>query len=220
MLGVAAVLHGRGRSRAGALSFGVSGVVFAAIVGSGRLGADVGGVLTVGAGTAVAVLCMLPGGLTRRAVILAVLALPFALVALAGLDLATGGNGHFTRTVLHADSFTSLWDTISRRYTLAFNVFKRGFMPFATSIAVLALAYGIRYRERVFAPLARDEAWQAALLGSLAAAIAGTVFNDSGPLLLMFGAFLLTVVTAYIRGDPQLADEVTNSQRLPAGQGG
>ena len=220
MLGVAAVMQGRGRTRATTLAFGISGVVFAGIVGAGRLGADVGGVLTVGAGAGVAVLCLLPGGMTRRSVILAVLALPFGLVVLAGVDLASGGNGHFTRTVLHADSSGALWDIVTRRYTLAFNVFKRGFMPFATSIAVLSLAYGIRYRERVFAPLANDPVWRAAFLGSLAAAIAGTLFNDSGPLLLMFGAFLLTVVTAYIRGDPRLADEITPLQRVPAGRDG
>jgi hypothetical protein len=219
-VGLAILLRNRGPSRFTAGVFALTGIVFAGIVGSGRLGADVGGVLTVAAGAGVATLCMLPGGLTKRSITLAVLALPAGLIALAGLDLATGGDGHFTRTVLHADGKGAIWDIISRRYTLAFNVGKRGFMPFATAIAVLTLVYGIRYRERVFAPVAGNAAWRAALLGSLAAAIAGTLFNDSGPLLLMFGAFLLAVVTAYIRGDPQLATQVTTTQRIDAGAGG
>ena len=122
--------------------------------------------------------------------------------------------------MLHADGNDALWDIVARRYELAFNVFKRGFMPFATVIAALALTYGIRYRARVFAPLNDDPAWRAALLGSLAAAIAGTLFNDSGPLLLLFGAFVLTVVTAYIRGDPQLASEPSGDRAVDAGRAG
>jgi hypothetical protein len=204
-IALAVVLQGRGRSRNSALVFGGASLVFGAVMGSGRLGADVGGVLTIGAGAAVAVLCLLPGGITRRAVVLAILTPALALVALAGLDLATGGNGHFTRTVLHADGEGALWDIISRRYELAFNVLKRGLMPFATGVSALAVAYGIRYRERIYAPLEGDPAWLAALWGSFAAALAGTLFNDSGPMLLLFGAFVVTVVSGYIRGDVRLA---------------
>jgi hypothetical protein len=199
-LALAALLMGRGRSREGALTFGIGGLVLGAIVGSGRLGADVGGVLTIGVGTAVCVLLMLPGGITRRALVLAILTPAAALVALAALDLATGGDSHFTRSVLHADSSGSLWDTFTRRYELAFGVLKRGLMPFATGIAVLALVYGIRYRERIYAPLGGDAAWRAALWGGVAAGIAGTLFNDSGPLLLLFSTFVLVVATAYVRG--------------------
>jgi hypothetical protein len=42
------------------------------------------------------------------------------------------------------------------------------------------------------------------MYGSLAAAVAGTLFNDSGPLLLIFGTFVLVIVSAYLRGDPDL----------------
>jgi hypothetical protein len=205
LVALAVLLQGRGRTRGGAIAFGVAGALLGAAVGSARLGADVGGVLTVGAGTAVAVLCMLPGGLTRRAVVLAIVTPVLALAALAGLDLATGGNGHFTRTVLHANGEGALWDIVSRRYELAFNVLKRGLMPFATGIAALAVAYAVRYRTRIYAPLGGDPAWHAALWGSFAAALAGTLFNDSGPLLLLFGAFVVAVVSAYVRGDPRLA---------------
>jgi hypothetical protein len=199
-IAMAVVLYGRGRSRNGAIAFGVAGALLGVAVGSGRLGADVGGVLTIGAGTAVCVLFMLPGGITRRAVALAVATPAAALAALAALDLATGGDSHFTRSVLHADGEGALWDTISRRYTLAFNVFKRGLMPFATAIAVLAVAYGVRYRTRIYAPLRGDPAWTAALWGGLAAGIAGSAFNDSGPMLLLFSAFVLAIASSYVRG--------------------
>jgi hypothetical protein len=204
LVAVAVVYAGRGRSREGALAFGISGLLFGAVVGSGRLGADVGGVLTVGAGTAVAVLCMLPGGITRRAIALAIAAPAVALAGLALLDLTTGGDSHFTRTVLQADGSQALLDIVQRRYELAFNVFKRGLMPFATGIAILACIYGVRYRTRIYVAIHQDPAWQAAMYGGLAASIAGTLFNDSGPMLLLFGTFVLAVVSAYIRGDPDL----------------
>jgi hypothetical protein len=55
-IGLAALLYGRTRSRGTALAFGLAGLVFGAAVGSGRLGADVGGIITVGGGAAVATL--------------------------------------------------------------------------------------------------------------------------------------------------------------------
>lgn len=205
LVGMAALMYGRSRSRGGAAAFAVSGLLFGAAVGSGRLGADVGGVITVGGGFAVATLFMLPGGLTRRAILFACL-VPFAALAgLAALDLATGGNGHFTRTVLHAHGHGALQDIFVRRYELAFNALKRGLMPFATLIAALTAIYGIKYRDRIYAPLEGSDPWRAALAGSLAAGIAGSLANDSGPQLLVISTFVIVAVTVYVRGDPRLA---------------
>lgn len=211
-LGLAALLTAKGRTRRGAIVFAGASVLLGAAVGSGRLGADVGGVITIGAGAAVATLFMLPGGITRRATVLAFLAPAVALAALAALDLATGGNSHFTRTVLHADDKGALVDILVRRYELAFNVLKRGLMPFATGIALLAIGYALRFRDRILAPLQGSPAWTAALAGGLASAIAGTLFNDSGPLLLLFGTFVLVIGCAYVRGDPRLAVPVDDGE--------
>jgi hypothetical protein len=204
-VGIAALLYGRTRSRAGAGAFAGAGLFLGAAIGSGRLGADVGGVITVGGGAAVATLFMLPGGVTRRAVVLACLVPVVALAGLAGLDLATGGNSHFTRTVLHAHGGSALHDIFVRRYELAFNALKRGLMPFATAIAALTLAYGIKYRARIFAPLAESDVWRAALAGSVAAGVVGSLSNDSGPLLLVISTFAVVATTVYVRGDPRLA---------------
>lgn len=204
-IALAALLWRQGRSVRTASAFGLSGLVLGAALGSGRLGADVGGVITVGAGTAVCVVLLLPGRLTLKRIAV-VLAMPgLALVGLAGLDLATSGDGHFTRTVLQAEGEDALHDIVVRRYELAFGVLKRGAMPFITVIALLAIAYAARHRARVFAPLEDDEVWRAAILGGLGAAVAGALFNDSGPLLLIFGVFVLTIAVAYVRGDPRLA---------------
>ncbi|MEY2516672.1 MAG: hypothetical protein QOJ89_4030 [bacterium] len=198
----AAFGRGPGKSRRAAAIVALTGLVAAVFVGAGQLGADVGGVMTFGAGFAVMTVLLLPGTPSRRTLLLAA-AVPFAAIAaLALLDLATGGNGHFTRTVLKADSVGALWDVVVRRYTLAFNVLRGGAMPFITLLALLSVAYAARYRDRVFAPLRGSPAWSAALAGGLASAIVGALFNDSGPILLVFGVFVLACVTAYVRGDP------------------
>ena len=202
---------GPGRSRRAAACVVAAGLVAAVFVGAGQLGADVGGVITVGGGIATMALLMLPGTQSRRLIALGLAAPILAVVGLALLDLATGGNGHFTRTILHADSARALWDVVVRRYTLAFNVLQTGAMPFITVLAVLAAAYAARYRERIYAPLRGSPAWRAALAGGLAASVVGAIFNDSGPILLVFGVFVLTCVTAYVRGDPKLARD----DRLP-----
>jgi len=205
LVGLGALLWGRARSRRNAAIIAGSGLVFAVFVGSGRLGADVGGVITVGAGIAAATVLMLPGTPSRRTLLLAAAVPLAALVALAALDLVSGGNGHFTRTILQADDAASLWDVVTRRYTLAFNVLKTGAMPFITLIAVLGAAYAIRHRRRIFAPLADSPSWRATLVGGLTASVVGALSNDSGPMLLAFGVFVLACATAYIRGDPRLA---------------
>src|SRR6185312_3165860 len=62
---------------------------------------------------------------------------------------------------------------------------------------------------------------RAALGGGLAASIAGSRFNDSGPLLLFIGVVSLTFVTAYLRSPPQsmqaaLTDGIEGERAAPA----
>ncbi|WP_205697221.1 hypothetical protein [Conexibacter sp. SYSU D00693] len=205
LLGLAVALMGRGRSVRSATVAGAAGATLGAVIGAGRLGADVGGVVTVGAGTAVAVLLLLPGALTAKRVVVAAAVPVLALVALAVLDLVTAGDGHFTRTVLRAEDGADLWETVTRRYELAWGQLQRGLMPFATLVALLAIAWAVRRRDRLYAPLAGDPAWQAALGGGLAAGLLGALSNDSGPVLLLFATAVLAVATIYVRGDPRLS---------------
>lgn len=200
---------GEGRSRRAAVIVAASGLVASVFVGAGQLGADVGGVITFGAGIATMTVLLLPGGVSRRAIVLAALTPVVAIAGLAALDLATGGDGHFTRTILQADGPGALWDVVVRRYTLAFNVLMTGAMPFITILTALSIAYAVRHRERIFAPLRGCPVWRAALFGGLTASIAGALFNDSGPILLVFGTFVLACVTAYLRGGPRSGDEAS-----------
>jgi hypothetical protein len=207
LVGLAALLHGRGRSRPAAALVAGAMATLAVFVASGALGAAVGGVITVGVGAAVATLLLLPGRTTRRRLAYAAAVPVVGLAALAAVDIATGGNGHFSRTVLDAEGGSALTDTVVRRYTLAFNTLVNGAMPFLTALALLAVAYAYRYRDRIYAPLRGSPSWRAGLIGGFAAALAGALANDSGPVLLVFGVFVLACATAYVRGDPALARE-------------
>ncbi|HEY2201920.1 MAG TPA: hypothetical protein VGH56_08525, partial [Solirubrobacteraceae bacterium] len=66
---VASALYPAARSRRAAGAMALSGIVLAVIEGSARLGAGVGGVILVSAGTALATVMLLPGRLTRRRVL-------------------------------------------------------------------------------------------------------------------------------------------------------
>lgn len=201
LVGLAAVLRNRGRTRGNAFAFALGGVALAAVVGSGRLGADVGGIFTIAGGAAVATLLLLPGGVTKRAIGLAILTPIAGLAALAALDLATSGDGHFTRTVLHGNASDQL-NTFQRRYELAWSIVSHGYAPLLTILCGLAVAYALVHRDRVYATIRGDAVWRAALCGGLAASIAGSLFNDSGPMLLFIGIVSLTFVTAYLRSPP------------------
>ncbi|MSW96401.1 MAG: hypothetical protein F2796_06335, partial [Actinobacteria bacterium] len=149
LVALAASLHGRGRSWRAVGVIAAAGVALSLIVGAGRLGADVGGVITVLAGAAVAALLMLPGGVTKRAIAVAIAAPVLGLAALAAIDLAGGGDSHFTRTVLRADGSGALWDVVARRYELAGRQAIRGFMPVVTLVAALSIAVAIRRRRLI-----------------------------------------------------------------------
>ena len=206
LVGVAAALGDRERSRTAALAFAAAGVALGAALGSGRLGADVGGVITVGAGTAVAVALAAPGRLTARRVVLVALAPVAAVVALAALDLATGGDSHFTRSVLRAGDHAELGDVVRRRYELAFKVLRRPAMLVLAPVALAAIALAIARRDALLRGVPGAPLWGAALAGSAAAGVAGALFNDSGPLLLVFSTFVAAWAAAYlqagVRGPP------------------
>jgi hypothetical protein len=201
LVGVAAALTPARRSRRNAAIMAAAGVVLGVVIGSGRLGAGVGGVILVAAGTAVATLMLLPGGLTRLRLAAAVATPVIALVALAAIDLATaGGRGHYTHDVIQVHSAANLHDIVVRRYGLAWEQLKRKDLLTATVIGLLAVAYALRNRS-LFAVLP-DPAWRAALFGGLSAGVVGALTEDSGPLLFVVAVFVLACVTAYIRGAP------------------
>ena len=162
--------------------------------------------MTVAAGFGVAVLLMLPGRLSGKTIALVVIAPLAALALLAAIDLLSGGDSHFTRTVLRADGSGAWWEIFVRRFELAGRGLLRGLMPVAALVAALTVALGIVRRERLLAPVNDDPGWRAGLAGAAAVGVFGALFNDSGPMLLLFAVFIALCGVIYLRGDPRLAD--------------
>src|SRR5439155_155030 len=81
------------------------------------------------AGTARAALAAL-GERRAHTRVIAVVAAPIvALAALAALDLATGGNAHFTRSVLRAGGLHDVADIAQRRVELSYHSLGAGLTP-------------------------------------------------------------------------------------------
>jgi hypothetical protein len=199
-LAAGAGLVGAGRrSPRLALAFAAAGLALGLVLGWDRLGADVGGVVTVGAGFAVATVLALPGALTWRRVVLAIAVPVAALAALALLDVVTGGHGHFSRLVLHSDGGEAFGDALRRRGRLAWDALTAGFMPLAVVVALGLIALGVVKRHALLRGVPGADAWQAALGGCATAGIVGALANDSGPLLLVFATFVTVWFGAYLR---------------------
>ncbi len=198
---VAAVLYPSVRGRRAALLMAGAGAVLAVVEGSARIGAGVGGVILVSFAFALATAMLLPGALTRRRALIVLVSPVVGLVALALLDLATAhGAGHFTGSVLHARSAGDVRDTIVRRYGAAWDELHNHVMPIATAVALAYALAGLRWRDRLLAPVRSDPAWVAALAGGLAAGVVGSLVEDSGPVLLVVTVFTLGCVSAYLWG--------------------
>jgi hypothetical protein len=168
----------------------LAGALLALLEGAARLGAGVGGVILVGFAFAVAAATLLPGAATRRRLLIVLLSPVAALVVLAVVDLATaGGGGHFTGSILHARSASDLREVLVRRYEAAWRELRSGGMPLASLAALAAAAAALRWRARLLSPVRGDPAWLAALYGSLAAGVVGSLVDDSGPVLLLVAVF-------------------------------
>jgi hypothetical protein len=183
--------------------FAAACLLAAAVLGAGRLGADVGAVITLGAGAAAAVVLSRPGGPSRRAVALAVALPPAALAGLVAIDLLTGGGAHFSRSVLDAGGPGDLGDVARQRFELSWKSLTHGLTPLTAALAALVLAAGFLRRRELVAPLAAapgGRAFVAGLGGGLAATIVGALANDSSPVILIAGAIGLLLAAGYVQG--------------------
>ena len=182
-------------------------VAAAAVLGAGRLGADAGAVITLGAGTAVAAVAAWGA---RRAHAawwvwpgVAILVPAAALGALAAVDALTGGGAHLTGSVLEADRPSDILEVAERRLRLSYESLGAGLAPLAVAAAAVLLAVGVATRRRLLAPLGAAPGFRAGLAGGLAATVVGALANDSGPTIFLIGTGLLAMAVAYARAAPE-----------------
>lgn len=207
-IGAGLTLVPRPAARWAPIAFAAGSIVAGAIIGAGLLGAAVGGVITLGAGAAAAVLASLPGRLSGRRMAIAIVAPLAALAALVAIDLATGGGAHLSRSVLGADGPGDLIDIARRRLELSFAGLGRGGTPVSVGVAAGLLVVGVARRRTLLAPLdalepAAAGAFRAGLTGALVAMLVGTVANDSGPVIFLIGTAGLLLAVAYVMAPPE-----------------
>ena len=214
LVGLAAVMTGRPLTRRTPWIYAGAGLLLGIVVGWGRLGADVGGVITVGLAVAAATLVMLPGGITKRSVIVALLVPVAAIGGLILLDLGLSGGDHLSRNLLRTENSRELWELVARRYELAFRVLKSGRTPAYFLGVVLAVLFAIRNRRWLYGE-SPHRAWIAVMVGGLGAGIGGMLANDSGPILLVNSVVALATVTAYLLAGTR-ARVLTQAPAAPA----
>jgi hypothetical protein len=137
---------------------------------------------------------------SRRAIVIACLVPVLAVLALIGLDLATGGGAHLTRTVVHGQGAGGFLDIVKRRSVISWRGLSDIWVLAICLIGMVAFVWAIRNRERVFAPLRGHPAFMAGLWGGLAATVVGALGNDSGPLIFALGFLTLLFATGYVHG--------------------
>jgi hypothetical protein len=201
LLGLGAVFSGVG-TRAAVWGIGLGGSLVAFLLSWGRLGADVGAALTLGLGVAAA--AVYAGGRgswrSRAAVVLGAPVL--ALGLLAALDLATGGNAHFTRSVLRAGGLDGLAQVAQRRFELSYTSLGQGLVGPLVLIAAAAVLLGIRHRQRLLANLQDLPTMRAGFYGALVAVIGAALTNDSGPVIFLIGTTYLALAVGYFESMP------------------
>ena len=182
--------------------FGIGTLIAAAIIGSGPLGADVGGVVTLGAGGAGP--CWLAGAPPEQAL---------------GGDRDPGAvrrggradrprSGDLRRRPPHAvgDPRNGPADLLDNRQAAADHLRERPQRLTTTitcAVGILAFYLGVRRRHELYADLGGHPAFMAGIWGALTATVVGSLANDSGPLIFEAGLWMLLFATGYARSRPE-----------------
>jgi hypothetical protein len=202
LLGIGALFASASRRRlAGA--FLIGGAFIAMMFSWGKLGADVGASLMLAAGGTAAAVVALGKISVKRGIALVIAAPVIALAALAVLDTLSGGNGHFTRSVLNAGGLGNLADIAQRRVELSYRSLTRGVIAPLVLVAISGLVWGIRSRTRLLGRLESAPGLQAGLVGAFVAVVVGALSNDSGPMILLIGTSYLGLAVGYLKLAPK-----------------
>jgi len=186
--------------------FALIALIAAVIIGAGRLGADVGGVITIGAGFTAAVIASLATRPSRRVLALAATVPILGVVGLVALDLATGGGAHLTRLV-EGGSTSDILEAVWRRFRISVSGLDSGTAPISVGLGIVLLVLGALGRDHLLEPLRawdpdRGRAFRAGVVGAWFATVIGALVNDSGPVIVLIGTTGLLLAVAYVRSQP------------------
>jgi hypothetical protein len=107
--------------------------------------------------------------------------------------------------VLRAGGLGELAEVAQRRVELSYNSLGRGITWLLVAMAVAAIVWGVRSRERLLSRLEPLPGLRAALWGALVAVVVGALSNDSGPLILLIGTSYLALAAGYLHEAPNPA---------------
>jgi hypothetical protein len=200
---------GKAVSRRAAVGvFLCSAVVAAVIFGAGRFGADVGAAIVLPIGAVVAAACLV--GRTVRIsgspatanphgpLVAALIAAPILMLSLvAVVDLVSGGNAHFTRSVLDAGGAGDLADTAQRRLELSAHDFAQAAGNPLFWLVIAGVAVAATQWRRIDELLRPTPFARAGLIGACAAVAVGVLVNDSGATFLVLGSLALGATLAF-----------------------
>jgi hypothetical protein len=181
-------------------AYGVGGVVLAAVVSSGLLGADVGGIVTIAGAFAVAALVGSGATLSvRRVAVTVVGASAAGLLLLVAADRVAGADSHLANNLRRLQSPQELFELFARRYQLSVHVAAQPAQLVALAVALVACLFVYRHRATLIGEIP-TRPWRAALLGTLAGGLAGALSNDSGPVLFVNAVVAAAAIVLYLGG--------------------
>lgn len=186
-IGIGAALQAWGKGlepRRKAWVFLLAGLLGTVIFASGRFGADVGAaiIFPVAAVVGAAVVIGRP-----RLIWLGLAAAGVALVLLAAIDIATGAETHFVRSVFEGGSGDSALDVIGHRLVSTGESFTRLSRLPVTLLALALVFLAWTRRERLERLLKPTAAFRAGLIAAAAGSLIGALSNDSGALFIQVG---------------------------------
>jgi hypothetical protein len=207
-IGTGAAIQAWGRDislRRQAAAFLVAGLLGTVVFASGRFGADVGAaiIFPVAAVVGAAVVLERP-----RLAWLGLAAAAAALALLGLIDIATGSETHFVRSIFEGGSGDSARDVIVHRLESTAESFTRLSRLPVTLLSLAVIGFAWLRRDRLDGLLRHTPAVRAGLFAAAAGSLVGALSNDSGVLFIQVGVLYtgLAILFAWMQRPRGAAD--------------
>jgi len=184
-----------GRGRVAVMTFLLGGLAATVVFAAGRFGADAGAAIVFPVAAVVA--AALAAGRARLAW-LAVLAAFAGLVVIGLIDLVSGGETHFLRSVFGSGPGGGIADVLRHRLEATADSFTRISRLPVSLAAFLLIALAIWRRDRIARWLQPVPLLAAGVTAAAAGSVVGALTNDSGVLFIQVGVLYLGLVLGFI----------------------